>query len=121
MAGEWLLTLSTRSFATNYGQSCWVCEPRKHANDRTSGASESVRSFLDQNAVGVTMKNLNQGIISSIRIPVPSLQTQREIVAELQAERVLVEANRDLIARMEMKMDASIARVWAAAPSSPSK
>jgi len=48
-------------------------------------------------------------------IPVPPLETQREIVAELEAERGLVEANRTLIGRMEKKIEAAIARVWSAA------
>jgi restriction endonuclease S subunit len=48
-------------------------------------------------------------------IPVPPVQIQEAIVAELDAERVLVEANRELIGRMEKKVEAAIARVWGAA------
>jgi hypothetical protein len=47
--------------------------------------------------------------------PLPSIETQREIVAELEAERAMVEANRELIARMEKKIEAAIAGVWGAA------
>ena len=36
----------------------------------------------------------------------------RQIVAELKAERKLVEANRELIARMEAKIKAKLAEVW---------
>jgi type I restriction enzyme M protein len=68
--------------------------------------------FLIEQAVGVTMKNLNQGILSSLQIPLPPLATQRSIVAEIEAEQSLVNANRDLIVRFEKKIQATLARVW---------
>jgi type I restriction enzyme M protein len=46
----------------------------------------------------------------------PPLETQRAIVAEIEAERVLVEANRELIDRMEKKIKAVIERVWGSKP-----
>jgi len=48
------------------------------------------------------------------RIPIfiPPLEIQCQIVAELEAERKLVEANRELIARMEAKIQARLAEVW---------
>jgi type I restriction enzyme M protein len=45
-------------------------------------------------------------------IPLPPLETQRAIVAEIEAEQALVAANRDLVARMEKKIQATLARVW---------
>jgi len=74
--------------------------------------SPRVRTYLEEQAVGVTMKNLNQEILSSIQIPLPPLETQRAIVADIEAEQALVAANRDLITRMEKKIQAVIARVW---------
>jgi type I restriction enzyme M protein len=47
-----------------------------------------------------------------IPVPLPPLDVQRRIVAELEAERKLVEANRDLIARMEARIRAKLAEVW---------
>lgn len=46
------------------------------------------------------------------RIPLPPLETQRAIVAELEAERALVESSRELIARMDGRIEAAVARVW---------
>ena len=46
------------------------------------------------------------------RIPLPPLETQRAIVAELEAERVLVESSRELMARMDGRIEAAVARVW---------
>lgn len=42
----------------------------------------------------------------------PERPTQREIVAELEAERKLVEANRELIARMEKRIQDKLAEIW---------
>ena len=42
----------------------------------------------------------------------PDLETQRTIVAEIEAEQALVNANRELIRRMEAKVKAAIDRVW---------
>ena len=45
-------------------------------------------------------------------IPAPPLKTQQVIVAEIEAEQVLVSANRELIVRFEKKIQATFARVW---------
>jgi restriction endonuclease S subunit len=47
-----------------------------------------------------------------LEVPLPPLEIQRAIVAEIEAERALVAANRELIARMEKKVKAVIERVW---------
>ena len=75
-------------------------------------SSPAVKACLEAQAVGVTMMNLNQGILSSIQLPLPNLDTQRAIVAEIEAEQALVNANRELIRRMEAKIKAAIDRVW---------
>jgi len=44
--------------------------------------------------------------------PLPPISVQHEIVAELQAEWKLVEANRELIRRMEARIKAKLDKVW---------
>ena len=75
-------------------------------------SSPKVKQYLEDQAVGVTMKNLNQRVLSSIQIPLPSLETQRDIVAGIEAEQALVSANRELVERMEQRIQDAIARVW---------
>lgn len=65
-----------------------------------------------------TVTNLHLEEINEMKIPLPPLETQRAIVAEIEAERALVDANRDLIARMEKKIAATLARVWGEPPDS---
>jgi restriction endonuclease S subunit len=64
---------------------------------------------------GSAQPKLNQAALSSIKIPLPDLETQRTIVAEIEAEQVLVAANRELIRRFEAKIKFTIDRVWSAA------
>ena len=59
------------------------------------------------------LRHMNSiGDLSTIQIPLPPLETQQAIVAEIEAEQALVAANRELIARFEKKIQATLARVW---------
>lgn len=63
-------------------------------------------------ATGGTFKELSKSRFSELRIPLPTIDTQRAIVAEIKAEQALVNANRELIVRFEKKIQATLARVW---------
>lgn len=54
----------------------------------------------------------NLRFIRELTIPLPPLATQQALIAEIEAEQALVAANRELIARMEKKIQATLARVW---------
>ena len=45
-------------------------------------------------------------------IPVPALDIQYAIVAEIEAEQALVSATAELVERMEQRIQDTIARVW---------
>jgi type I restriction enzyme M protein len=55
---------------------------------------------------------LNTDALKQTKIPLPPLEIQQTIVAEIEAEQALVAANRDLISRFERKIETAIARVW---------
>jgi type I restriction enzyme M protein len=48
----------------------------------------------------------------SIKIPLPDIDTQRAIVAQIEEEQRLVNANKELIKLFEVKVKATINRVW---------
>jgi type I restriction enzyme M protein len=50
--------------------------------------------------------------LNALDIPLPSIETQRAIVAEIEAEQALVNANRELITRMEQKIQKTLDRIW---------
>lgn len=56
--------------------------------------------------------NITKTDVLAFRLPLPPVDTQKAIVAEIEAEQALVAANRELIARFEQKIQAAFARVW---------
>ena len=56
--------------------------------------------------------NITKSDVLAFKIPLPPLATQQAIVAEIESEQALVAANRELIARFEKKIQATLARVW---------
>jgi len=63
---------------------------------------------------GVTVQSFYNGFFKDYAVPTPPLPAQQAIVAEIEAEQRLVAANRELIARFEKKIQATLARVWGA-------
>ena len=75
--------------------------------------SKSTYEQFKRLATGGVVNNLNSSLVGGVKIALPPLDTQQYIVAEFDAERELVDANHQLIARFEAKIDASIERLWA--------
>ncbi len=76
---------------------------------------EYINSIPIENFVtGSAQPKLNQQALNSIKIPLPVLETQKAIVAEIEAEQRLVAGNRELIRLFEAKIKAVLARVWGA-------
>ncbi len=71
-----------------------------------------LKEHSNPQSIGAVFKNLTTGQIKDLNIPLPPLSIQRQIVAELEAERALVEANRKLAEIFEKKIQAKLAEVW---------
>jgi type I restriction enzyme M protein len=69
-------------------------------------------SDLGPTISGSAQPQITRQGLAPFTIPLPPIETQRAIVAEIEAEQALVAANRELIARMEKKIQATLARVW---------
>ena len=80
--------------------------------------SAAMQDRFNRQASGSTQKFIPLGFIRKLEIPLPPLATQQAIVAEIEAEQALVAANRELIARFEQKIQATLARVWGEAADS---
>lgn len=97
-------------------QACAAIEVTSATTDRDflywslAGKYQELRAISE--ARGGNQSNLNSQLIHDVKIPLPDLPTQRAIVAEIEAEQALVNANRELIRRMEAKVKAAIDRVW---------
>ena len=61
---------------------------------------------------GSTIQGVTKSQLMELDIPLPPLEIQHRIVAELEAERKLVEPNRKLIEVFKQKMQAKLAEIW---------
>jgi len=61
---------------------------------------------------GSTQKFISLKFIRGLQIPLPPLETQQKIVAEIESERELVEANKKLIKIFKKKIKDKIGKVW---------
>ena len=69
-------------------------------------------SQMDSVSHGGTMNILSMQTLKRVRVPVPPVKTQKAIVAEIETEQALVSANRELVERMEQRIQDAIRRVW---------
>jgi type I restriction enzyme M protein len=67
---------------------------------------------IDHIVFGAAYKALTIEKLKEFKIPLPDIATQQAIVAEIEAEQALVAANRELVARFEKKIQATLARIW---------
>jgi type I restriction enzyme M protein len=70
---------------------------------------------IDLKALGertAAVPSLDRKNAHRVLVSIPPIVVQQAIVAELEAEQALVAANRELIARMERKIQAVLDRVW---------
>jgi type I restriction enzyme M protein len=70
------------------------------------------KQYLNDIAPQAAQKNINIEILKTVEIPLPSLAEQKAIVAEIEAEQNLVNANRELITRFETKIQTTLSRIW---------
>ncbi|MBT4969375.1 MAG: N-6 DNA methylase, partial [Bacteroidetes bacterium] len=61
---------------------------------------------------GGTQKFVSLTDLRNFIIPVPSIETQKEIVTQIEKEQSLINANRELIILFEQKIKDKIANVW---------
>ncbi len=74
--------------------------------------SDTGQRQIDGFQAGASREALNYSQIRQMKIPLPPLATQQDIVAEIEAEQALVAANRELIIRFEQKIQGILARIW---------
>jgi len=73
---------------------------------------DSNLGHLKRNSIGSQTKYLTIGVIQNIDIPLPDIDTQLQIVAQIEKEQELVNANKQLIDIFEQKIKDRIAKVW---------
>ncbi len=70
--------------------------------------NEAIRGFYER----ASIPKINREQLFSTKVPLPDLDAQRAIVAQIEEEQRLVNANKELIRIFEDKIKATINRVW---------
>ena len=97
---------------------CWVNNHAHVLKFESLDIQKLVAAYLNSISIenfvtGSAQPKLNQQALNNIPIPMPHDSVARnQIVAELEAEQSLVNANRELIGRFEKKVQEAMARVW---------
>jgi type I restriction enzyme M protein len=56
--------------------------------------------------------SINSNDVKNLKIPLPPLEVQEQIVADIEAEQNIVNANKEFMEKMEKKVEAKIGEVW---------
>jgi type I restriction enzyme M protein len=74
--------------------------------------SEKFRDYFSAQSNGGTQKFISLGFIRNLQIPLPPLDIQEQIVAEIEAEQKAIDACKELIKIHENKINETIMEVW---------
>lgn len=74
--------------------------------------TENYRKLLKKVGEGANINNLSQDILRGIQVVLPPISAQQKIVEDLEAERQIIQSNRELIHIYEKKIQQVINRVW---------
>ena len=73
--------------------------------------TEKRESYMKQRA-GVRQQNFSKGFICDIKIPIPSLEEQKNIVSRVENERIIIEECKKLIELHQEKINTKIQSIW---------
>jgi type I restriction enzyme M protein len=77
-------------------------------------SSVEYQKKLTELTAGGAMPALSFKTVKEILIPIPPIETQNQIVSQIEKEQALVNANKQLIEIFEQKIKDRIAKVWGA-------
>jgi len=82
---------------------------------------EAKEFCLQMKTDGINQSNINAKVLATFRIPLPTIDIQHQIVARIEKEQSLVNANKELIAIFEQKIKDRIGKVWGETAPNPLK
>ena len=73
---------------------------------------QSIEGKIKSFAQGAVTKTITKDVIRSLKSPLPSYKTQKEIVLKIEEERTVIEGNKKLIEIYTQKIQDRINKVW---------
>lgn len=129
--GDLLISMTGTVGKEDYGNVCQIDLDKKFLLNQRVGKFEIHSQELDRQYLyfvaqtdhfrkqlfanssgGVRQANISNKGIESISIPFPKIETQRQIVAQIEKEQALVIGNKQLIEIFEQRIKDRIAKVW---------
>jgi restriction endonuclease S subunit len=98
-----------------------VAKPKDERLSRDFLFSLLKGSDLASTISGSAQPQITRQSIAPFKIPLPPIEAQQKIVAEIEVEQALVGANRELIQRFEQKIQTTLARIWGEENQKPDK
>ncbi|MDE0432058.1 MAG: N-6 DNA methylase [Caldilineaceae bacterium] len=71
-----------------------------------------LKESVSKQKLGNTMPYIRRNMLREFLVPLPPPKMQQKILAEIEAEQGLVDANRELIGHFEEKIQVTLSRVW---------
>lgn len=91
---------------------CGILPNKKFIPEFLFQALKDKKDVIVKLAGGGAQPNISQGIIKNLEISLPPLETQKQIVEKIEAERELVEGNKKLIKIYEQKIKEVLNRIY---------
>ena len=98
--------------STNQGFKSIVIDETKHLAEYVAVNVFLKRKYMQEIATGGTFGEINKTNFMKIKIPMPSLDMQKEIVQRIEEERIVIEGNKKLIEIYTQKIQDRINKVW---------
>ena len=75
-------------------------------------SSKQVKDILEKQAKGITMKNLNAGIVQKLKLPIPPIEVQNKFVSILEQVEQTKQKMRTSLAEMDNHFNALMQRYF---------
>jgi type I restriction enzyme M protein len=128
--GDVIITMTGTQGKRDYGEVAMIKEDKCYLLNQRVGKIEIISNdilpeyllyilsnpiYQDEifkTASGIRQANISGQQLENILIPLPNINVQQEIVAQIEKEQQLVDANKQLIQIYEQKIKSKIAEVW---------
>ncbi len=74
--------------------------------------ARELASIIEANAQGIGVRGVTRAFLGALTIPLPPLEVQHQIVAEIEGYQKTIENHRKAIAELEAQVKATIGKVW---------
>lgn len=101
------------NYAINQDLTGLVIKEQAHVNNRYLFISvKSLGATIDSLAQGLGVRGITRDTLSKLKIPLPPISIQQDIITQIENEQALVNGSKSLITIYEQKIRDKIAELW---------